>query len=440
MTVSCKFHRGRTVCRAALSACLAGVLALSSGCGTSTYEQEFTTRLADLHRTSAFGPLDRETVDLPVNFRVPDAFTHVFTLQSADPAEPKHQVYRDHVLPPGMMDGVGHRRTFEGKYVDNVQVQTPYYLYVWMYDAPLPKDGLQVLRNHLRLALGDPKLAWENVDVKDLAGKTLAWKRLEHKGNETFEVARSGTLHDETSPGIFQLWFYDTPGWTVLLGWRASDDAWEKSKIGDVKLKDIPALVAGTLEVPDKGSRNTKPVPTSGEGMFALGGGPISKSGAAPDQGHPGAAGPGETIPGGAGQPGNGLTLGGAAQPGSLSPASGRPDAAGVRIPIASTQGWNGRKFTIKMPNNFIGSHSMGQLLMPGSPPGSRPEIIGLGLWPCTGASASQLMQNARVQFTHGLAGARDTEPVEQEKFRVADMVAASATSIREWKVGKSGR
>jgi hypothetical protein len=265
----------RIVQLAAFGICVALLLVLSVGCGTGVYAEKFDARLVELQRESAFAPLNRMTEDLPVNFRVPDAFTHAFTLHSADTVDAGKHVSRARVLPPFLPNGVGLRETFEGTYLETAfQVKTPYYLYVWMYDAPRPKDGLEKVRGTLGSILGDPKAVWEDVAAKTPDGpdgQTRNWKRIHFNAPQSFEVERNSNLADEVMPGVFELWVCETPGWDIMLGWRASEDAWDKCKIGDAKLSDLPELVAGTIQPPATGDRNKKPVPAEGTGLFAPG-------------------------------------------------------------------------------------------------------------------------------------------------------------------------
>ncbi|HEV2972847.1 MAG TPA: hypothetical protein VGY55_22965 [Pirellulales bacterium] len=267
-----EFGSARTV--QALGICGSLLMALSTGCGTGVYAERFDARLVELQRESAFAPLNRLTEDMPVNFRLPDTLTHAFTLHSADTVDASKHVSRARVLPPFLLNGVGFRESFEGTYLDISQVKTPYYLYIWMHDAPRPKDGLEIVRNTLAAILGPPESDWTDVAAKTPdgpEGQTRNWKRIHFKAPQSFEVERNSNLADEVMPGIFELWVYDAKGCDVVLGWRASEDAWDKCKIGDAKLQDIPELVAGTIQPPTTGERNKKPVPANGIGLFAPG-------------------------------------------------------------------------------------------------------------------------------------------------------------------------
>jgi hypothetical protein len=140
-----------------------------------------------------------------------------------------------------------------------------------MYDAPRPKDGLENVRKVLGSILRDPKAVWEDVAAKTPEGQSRNWKRIHFNAAQSFEVERNSNLADEVMPGIFEMWVCETPGWDVMLGWRASEDAWDKCKIGDAKLSDLPELAAGTIQPPATGDRNKKPVPADGAGLFAPG-------------------------------------------------------------------------------------------------------------------------------------------------------------------------
>jgi hypothetical protein len=255
---------------AAAASCLATLLALSAGCGSSIYAEKMKNRLDELKQVSAFAALYKEpTDDLPVNFRMPLSITRAFDLFSVDPVESSKHVARDRVLPPFLQDGVGFRRTFEGAYEPNPSSSIPYFIYIWEFDAPRPKDGLEKLRDIIRFKLHDEKANWEPVEVKTPEGTTITWQRLHIKAEQTFETKRNGLVNDDSFPGVFELWAFETPGWDVLLGWRASDDAWDKAMSGDTKLGDLPAIVAGTIRFAPDQQRNNKPVPKNGPGLFA---------------------------------------------------------------------------------------------------------------------------------------------------------------------------
>ena len=269
MTINHERHRGRAIALAASASYLAGLLALAAGCGSSTYAEKFDSRLSELQRLSPFSSLDpNPTNDLPVNFRPPASMTgRVYNLYSVDPLEPSKYVARDRVLPPFMLDGVGFRRTYEGKYQQTINNSSPYFLYVWMFNAPRPKDGLEKLRDLVRLHLRDTKANWEPVEVKTPEGKTLNWQKLHFEADQTFVSENGGS--DEPAKAVFELWYFESPGWDVLLGWRATDEAWDKAKSGDVKVSELPPIVAGTVTFSPDQSRNKKPVTTDGPGVFA---------------------------------------------------------------------------------------------------------------------------------------------------------------------------
>ncbi len=254
---------------AAAAFCLQAVLTISAGCGSSDYSAQMDKRMAELQQVSAFAALYKDpTDDLPVNLRVPISMTKAYDLYSVDPVDSSKHVASDRALPPFMLDGVGFRRSFEGAYEAGPNNSTPYFLYVWEFDAPRPKDGMANLRDLVRFKLHDEKADWEPVEVKTPEGTTLTWQRLHVKGDQTFETKRNGQLTDDTSPGVFELWAIETPGWDVILGWRASDEAWDKAMSGYSKLSDLPPIVAGTIRVAPDQQRNKKPVPAIGKGLF----------------------------------------------------------------------------------------------------------------------------------------------------------------------------
>lgn len=288
-------YRERSVLAAACF--LATLLAISAGCGSSEYSAQMEKRMAELQQVSAFAALYKDpTDDLPVNLRVPTSMTKAYDLYSVDPIDSSKRVASDRALPPFMLDGVGFRRSFEGAYEPSVNNSMPYFLYVWEFDAPRPKDGLANLRDLVRFKMHDEKADWEPVEVKTPEGTTLTWQRLHVKGDQTFEVKRNGQILDDTSPGVFELWAFETPGWDVLLGWRASDEAWDKAMSGYSKLSELPPIVAGTIRFAPDQQRNKKPVPAIGKGLFVPR--PLGKS-PAPDAPAPtnGATAPTDATP-----------------------------------------------------------------------------------------------------------------------------------------------
>jgi hypothetical protein len=230
---------------------------LVSGCGTGTYNDRYDHRLAELKQTSKFSVLTHDpTDDLPVSFRVPKVFEHSYELKSEDPHDRGKHIAPQILMPPFLINPVGFQRMYEGMNTD----KKPFYLYVWMYDAERPKDasgGEDAVRNALRTILNDPSADWQTVDADTPDGQTRKWKHLLLKGDQEFEIERSGNLENDRQAGVFDLWLYKTPGWDVMLGWRAPADVWDNLNVGDLKLKDVPVLVAGTIEAPTAGKRNT---------------------------------------------------------------------------------------------------------------------------------------------------------------------------------------
>ena len=66
--------------------------------------------------------------------------------------------------------------------------------------------------------------------------------------------------------------------------------------MGDGKLKDLPVLVAGTIEAPTAGNRNTKPVAVETTPSFTPNS-PIAESGGADEQPAPDKTVPDRTAP-----------------------------------------------------------------------------------------------------------------------------------------------
>ena len=198
------------------------VAVLASGCGTGTYNDQYTNRLKELQQTSKFSVLTSvPTDDLPVNFRVPKVFTSSYDLKSEDPHDRGKHVARQIIMPPFLYSPIGFKRTYEGKNAD----KKPFYLSVWMYDAEHPKDasgGEDAIRNSLRSILNDPNAKWEDVEADTPDGQTRKWRHLLLKGDQEFEIERSGNLENDREAGVFDLWVYKTPGWDVMLGWRCS--------------------------------------------------------------------------------------------------------------------------------------------------------------------------------------------------------------------------
>ncbi len=294
---------------AARFAPLAVIAVLVAGCGTGTYNDHYDHRLADLKQTSKFSVLTQQpTDDLPVNFRVPKVFTSSYELKSEDPHEHGKHVQPQIIMPPFLYSPIGFRRMYEGKNAD----KKPFYLYVWMYDADRPKDasaGEDAVRNALRFALKDANAKWEDVEADTPDGQTRKWRHLLVKGDQEFEIERSGNLENDRQEGVFDVWLYKTPGWDVMLAWRAPADVWDNFSVGDAKLKDLPVLVAGTIEAPAAGKRNTTPLgaatPTSFIPNIASGGSNVPNGSneqppadqATPDQATPDQSNPATVAP-----------------------------------------------------------------------------------------------------------------------------------------------
>lgn len=398
--------RGRVLPLACSAGCLAALLALASGCGTSAYSEQFDKRLSELQKVSAFAALGKATDHLPVNLRAPLSMIdpgRVYNLYSADPLENSKYVARDRVLPPFMPDGVGFKMTFEGKYSQNVANSAPYFLYVWMFDAAKSKDGLDTIRNLLRTRLQDPKADWQPVEVRTPDGKTLTWKRLHLHGQQDFELVRSGNAATDSNPGVFELWYFDAPGWDVLLGWRATDDAWEKATSGDAKLSDLPEIVAGTIKFKDDETRAKKPAPPTYTWVAGPTAAPKVASGTGPTT-------PDNTTPNPNPPPSDSttdtpMTTTAAAYPGTVQVAASGPSAP---------------PFTITYPPNWEQAGTSAQLKAPNAPAGSLPNIVAVETRQLSEVTATaKLFDEVQTQFTDGF---KDPKTVDKGDFRTEGM------------------
>jgi hypothetical protein len=241
---------------------LACCLSATAGCGTSVYAEKFNKRLDELKITSAFAELRQPTDDLPINFRIPRIFTEAYDRNSAHPldaqsGQPK-RVHRDRVAPPFMQEFPGLRAMYQVELDEppppQNRVQTlPVYCYLGEGATASVKGKFpyDVWLAQIRSGLHDPDIkGWETVEVNtpevNAAGqvKKLTWKRLVAKGKQEFDMVDFSTREFKTVDGYFELWVYETPDWTAVLGWRAPQSIVER-----IHLSELAKLTAGTAVV-----------------------------------------------------------------------------------------------------------------------------------------------------------------------------------------------
>lgn len=249
-------------CSTGLLISLACCLTASAGCGTSVYAEKFNKRLDELKITSPFAELRQPTDDLPINFRIPLLFTEAYDRNSAHPldaqaGQPK-RIHPDRVAPPFMQDFPGLRVMYQVELDEppppqNKVQSLPVYCYLGegataSVKGKFPYDAwLAQIKNRLH----DPDInGWETVEVNtpelNAAGqvKKLTWKRLVAKGKQEFDMVNFSTREFKTLDGYFELWVYETPEWTAVLGWRAPQSIVER-----IHLPDLAKLTAGTAVI-----------------------------------------------------------------------------------------------------------------------------------------------------------------------------------------------
>ncbi len=261
-TLSEKAGRFGTVARQIALATCAAWLATLAGCGTSVYGEKFNKRLDELKITSPFAELRQPTTDLPINFRIPLLFTEAYDRNSAHPLDAQdgkpQRVHRDRVAPPFMQEFPGLRVMYQVELDDppppQAKVQTlPVYCYLGEGATASVKGKFpyDVWLAQIKNGLHDPDIkGWETVEVNapevNAAGqlKKLTWKRLVAKGKQEFDMVSFNTREFKTVDGYFELWVYETPEWTAVLGWRAPQSIVER-----IHLPELAKLTAGTAVV-----------------------------------------------------------------------------------------------------------------------------------------------------------------------------------------------
>ncbi len=220
-------------------------LTTAAGCGTSTYGEKFSKRLAELELSSPFAVLWPPTTDLPVNFRIPVLMKDAYDRNSAMPGDSKHKIRQDLIAPLFMMDFPGLRMMYHGELVARNFDRLPIYCYLGEADTASVKGKFpyDIWLARVKAKFPNTK-GWESIDVPTPLGKKLSWKRLVAKGKQEFEIVENNTVRLHTIDGIFQFWVYETPQWISILGWRAPTDAAES-----VHLDDLAKLTAGTAVV-----------------------------------------------------------------------------------------------------------------------------------------------------------------------------------------------
>jgi hypothetical protein len=220
-------------------------LTTTAGCGTSTYGEKFSKRLAELELSSPFAVLRAPTTDLPVNFRIPVVMKDGYDRNSAMPGDSKQKIRQDLIAPLFMMDFPGLRMMYQGDMTSKQFERLPIYCYLGEGDAVSVKGKFPYDTWLARVKNKFPNTkAWESIDVPTPLGKKLSWKRLVAKGKQEFEIVESNKARPSTMDGAFQLWVYETPQWISILGWRAPTEAAES-----FHLDDLAKLTAGTAVV-----------------------------------------------------------------------------------------------------------------------------------------------------------------------------------------------
>ncbi len=229
------------------------------GCGTAAYGEKMDQRLAEIKRLAPFVSMyPKPTTDLPVNLHIPQVFTKSYNLLSMDDNNRAvdssgKRIKTNRALPPFYERIEDYQVTFEAAFQQG-QEKFLVFLYVWERERPAGSSPL--------LSEEDKKrLKFENVTVESRDGKSLNWIRAHVESTQQLWLAQSGGDTTKQMPGVFEVWYYEAPGWDVMLAWRMPEEAW-KGKIGEEEVSKLPDLVARDIVLPPSRAPAEKPADT----------------------------------------------------------------------------------------------------------------------------------------------------------------------------------
>jgi hypothetical protein len=243
--IDLRTHRAK----AALLLCAAAWLATAAGCGSSVYADKFQHRLEELKTSAEFSAVltDLPTEGLPINFRIPKAFTKAFNQVSID-EETKRKISPAKFAPACLPDFPGLQRMFEGQTSSkDLKSKVPFFLYVGEGDAAAVKGKFPYEEWRERIKRG--RLApgqWEDVDAPTPKGEKLKWKRLIATGKHVWDVTpiKTNTTEYPSLDTFFQMWVFESPQTIAILGWWSTEDA-----RGPSDIEKLAKLTAGTAVV-----------------------------------------------------------------------------------------------------------------------------------------------------------------------------------------------
>jgi hypothetical protein len=199
-----------------------GILLLT-GCGQQDYQQRLDKSLVAVKHQAKFGILELQPTTLPgtpVSMRLPAKLDARLTLESQDPegsgtvAEARIQAGK--VTLPGL------RMTCQGLEKDERGVEVPYFCHLAAVARdPTSPPLLDKLHEQVKAAFPEAG-AFEEVTCESLVvGQTIAWQRLEAKGEDSFQ--RFGVTTSDVLPGAFSYWVHEGEAWQVIVVWRVPD-------------------------------------------------------------------------------------------------------------------------------------------------------------------------------------------------------------------------
>ncbi|HTU24533.1 MAG TPA: hypothetical protein VMF30_03995 [Pirellulales bacterium] len=220
-------------------------LALLAGCGTGYYDELYNQHLKELQLAAKFivlwpGPNEIPGTDLVV--RLPKIFERAYNKNSTYSDDPNAEIDMERLNPPFLNPFPGLINCYETYVKDADNQNLPVYLYTGMKE--LSAEGKAAFEQEMlgKLKALNPDANLVDVQAPTPQGTSVPWKRIDITLPQDFFPQGQGKKGAKRLPGVFELWFYDTPTGLIIFGWRATD-----AIAAQINLPDLANMTAGTL-------------------------------------------------------------------------------------------------------------------------------------------------------------------------------------------------
>ena len=197
------------------------VFSVLAGCGTSYYDTLYDQNLKQLESASRFSVLWPGASEIPgtnLVIRLPKIFEKVYNKNSIYSDDPHGDIDPERLNPPFLNPFPGLINCYEVFQKDPAGTSLPVYLYTGV--RVLSAEGKAALQQQLQAMLQalSPGAAWSDVQARSPIDTPVAWKKIEATMPQEFFPSGQGKTGAQKLPGVFELWWYDTPTGVLLLG------------------------------------------------------------------------------------------------------------------------------------------------------------------------------------------------------------------------------